>query len=443
MAIELLMPQLGLTMNEGTITEWAKKEGDSVSKGDILFYVENDKAVIPFEAQNDGVLARILVNPMKTVPVGTVVGILAAHGETIQLQPEKTPAPSVPESEKTASARISTSSSKQQSMKESPPAEPEKIKVQSQTATKLEPNSYFTLASPYARKIAMEQGIELSQRAGSGPEGAIIARDIQIGASIPSAAAKPAQVVSAGAQPKAAPPRTLSYTVTSSTQRWEDQKLNRIRQVAAERLTKSWQEIPQFTLSIEARAQGLIDAQNSFKAKGTKVSFTAILAKLLASALTDYPLLNSSWLGNDTIRVYHYFNISIAVDSPDGLVVPTLFNCENRGIRELSENLSELAEKARSRTLSPESMQDGTISLSNLGMFGITRFRAIVNPPQCAILSVGAVTRRPIEVNNAMEFIPMIEISLTADHRIVDGAYGARFLEHLKDYIENPVLALS
>jgi len=155
-------------------------------------------------------------------------------------------------------------------------------------------------------------------------------------------------------------------------------------------------------------------------------------------------LLNASWLGNGEIRVYKHFNISIAIDSPDGLVVPTLKDCGKRGVRDLSQELVALAEKARNRSLSPDEMQDGTITLSNLGMFGITRFRAIINPPQCAIISVGAITRRPVEGNQENQyFTPIIEISLTADHRIVDGAYGARFLEHFKDFIEQPVLALA
>ena len=278
----------------------------------------------------------------------------------------------------------------------------------------------FIPSSPYARTIAKEKAIDLAILKGSGPQGAIVAQD----------------VIAASASSKA-------FETEPITQKYEDVKLSRIRQIAAERLTQSWTEIPQFTLSIEANAQGLIDAQSAFKSKEEKVSITVLLAKLMASALSDYPLLNASWLGNGEIRVYKHFNISIAIDSPDGLVVPTLRDCGNRGIRDLGQELVNLAEKARKRALSPEEMQDGTITLSNLGMFGITRFRAIINPPQCAIISVGAITKRPAEGGHeGISFVPVIEIGLTADHRIVDGAYGARFLKRFRDLIEQPVLAL-
>ena len=278
----------------------------------------------------------------------------------------------------------------------------------------------FIPSSPYARTIAKEKAIDLAMLKGSGPQGAIIAQD----------------VIAASASSKA-------FATEPITQKYEDVKLNRIRQIAAGRLTQSWTEIPQFTLSIEANAQGLIDAQSAFKSREEKVSITVLLAKLMASALSDHPLLNASWLGNGEIRVYKHFNISIAIDSPDGLVVPTLKDCGKRGVRDLSQELVALAEKARNRSLSPDEMQDGTITLSNLGMFGITRFRAIINPPQCAIISVGAITKRPAEGGHeGISFVPVIEIGLTADHRIVDGAYGARFLKRFRDLIEQPVLAL-
>ncbi len=405
MATEVLMPQLGLTMNEGTITEWAKKEGDAVAKGDLLFYVENDKAVIPFESQGEGILAKIVVGPMTTVPVGSVVGILAQPGEIL---PQSSPAQPAPPPRVTAPVPAPPPA-------DEPASKPEPIAPSPSQA----PQSSFVQSSPYARKIAREHGIALNSIAGTGPEGAIIARDIRIGAS----------------------PEAVKAT-NPLVQPYEDVQLSRVRQVAAARLTESWREIPQFTLSIEAHAQGLIDAQSAFASLDEKISITALLAKLTGAALSAFPLLNASWLGDGQIRVYSAVNISIAVDSSDGLVVPTLRNCTTRGVRELNADLRELAEKARAHALSPDAMQDGTITISNLGMFGITRFRAIVNPPQCAIISVGSIVQRPEESQSGTIFVPIIEIGLTADHRIVDGAYGARFLAQLKRYIEHPVLAL-
>ncbi|HQK08816.1 MAG TPA: dihydrolipoamide acetyltransferase family protein [Rectinema sp.] len=433
MAIEILMPQLGLTMNEGTITEWVKKEGETVSKGDIVFYVENDKAVVPYEAQREGILGKILIQTGQTVPVGTPVGILAEKGEALE---DIASLHIIKESIKEGIANEDNSKTQvvPDASAASASAEIEskaKLEIQktiAQQASAIEPAGElgglmaetFIPSSPYARTIAKEKAIDLAILKGSGPQGAIVAQD----------------VIAASASSKA-------FATEPITQKYEDVKLSRIRQIAAERLTQSWTEIPQFTLSIEANAQGLIDAQSAFKSKEEKVSITVLLAKLMASALSDYPLLNASWLGNGEIRVYKHFNISIAIDSPDGLVVPTLRDCGNRGIRDLGQELVNLAEKARKRSLSPDEMQDGTITLSNLGMFGITRFRAIINPPQCAIISVGAITKRPAEGGHeGISFVPVIEIGLTADHRIVDGAYGARFLKRFRDLIEQPVLAL-
>ena len=434
MAIDILMPQLGLTMNEGTITEWAKKEGDTVSRGDIVFYVENDKAVVPYEAQRDGTLAKILIQTGQTVPVGTKVAILAEKGEALEdvvslhITKESTKE-GIANEDNSKTQVVSDASAASSSAEIESKAKLEIQKTIAQQASAIEPAAElgglmaegYIPSSPYARTIAKEKAIDLAMLKGSGPQGAIIAQD----------------VIAASASSKA-------FATEPITQKYEDVKLNRIRQIAAARLTQSWTEIPQFTLSIEANAQGLIDAQSAFKSREEKVSITILLAKLMASALSDHPLLNASWLGNGEIRVYKHFNISIAIDSPDGLVVPTLKDCGKRGVRDLSQELVALAEKARNRSLSPDEMQDGTITLSNLGMFGITRFRAIINPPQCAIISVGAITRRPVEGNQENQyFTPIIEISLTADHRIVDGAYGARFLEHFKDFIEQPVLALA
>ena len=434
MAIDILMPQLGLTMNEGTITEWVKKEGDTVSRGDIVFYVENDKAVVPYEAQRDGTLAKILIQTGQTVPVGTKVAILAEKGEALEdvaslhITKESTKE-GIANEDNSKTQVVPDASAASSSAEIESKAKLEIQKTIAQQASAIEPAAElgglmaegYIPSSPYARTIAKEKAIDLAMLKGSGPQGAIIAQD----------------VIAASASSKA-------FATEPITQKYEDVKLNRIRQIAAARLTQSWTEIPQFTLSIEANAQGLIDAQSAFKSREEKVSITILLAKLMASALSDYPLLNASWLGNGEIRVYKHFNISIAIDSPDGLVVPTLKDCGKRGVRDLSQELVALAEKARNRSLSPDEMQDGTITLSNLGMFGITRFRAIINPPQCAIISVGAITRRPVESNQENQyFIPIIEISLTADHRIVDGAYGARFLKHFRDFIEQPVLALA
>lgn len=450
MALEILMPQLGLTMTEGTITEWAKKPGDTVAKGDVLFYVENDKAVIPYEAAQSGVLARILVGPMQTVPVGTVVALMETADSKGAMAP-------------VSGASAATSQPEKGAVPPSAPEQPKKAPQPQSAAAPLprpaaahpahSQEAGFILASPYARSLAEQSGVPLSDLKGSGPLGAIVAADVLVAAQQASPEAVTAatavsatarRLASEAARPEA--PASGEGTIIN---------LSRPRQVAAERLAQSWHDIPQFTLAIEVEAQGLLDALEAFRGDGPKVSMTALIAKLTAQALMAFPMLNSTWLGDGKVLVHPHADLAIAVDSPDGLMVPVLRACEQKRLTELAVELASLAEGARNRTLSPDAMQGGTFTISNLGMFGITRFRAIVNPPQCGILAVGAIVRKPVERSPSglgseriaahsgeLCFAPFIELSISADHRIVDGAYAARFLQHLASLLRAPVRAL-
>ncbi|MDH7484467.1 MAG: dihydrolipoamide acetyltransferase family protein, partial [Spirochaetales bacterium] len=371
MALEILMPQLGLTMTEGTITEWAKKPGDTVAKGDVLFYVENDKAVIPYEAAQSGVLVRILVAPMQTVPVGTVVALL----ETADSKGVTVP---------TSAASSATSQSEHAAV---PSPAPEQVKKPPQPQPAAPPPAVSNavspghsqiadsvLASPYARRLAEQSGIKLGDLKGSGPFGAIVASDVRAA----SQQASPEAMVSATAAsatvrrpaPEAARPEAPASGEGTII------NLSKPRQVAAERLAQSWHDIPQFTLAIEVEAQGLLDALEAFRGDGLKVSMTALIAKLTAQALMAFPMLNSTWLGDGKVLVHPHADLAIAVDSPDGLMVPVLRACEQKQLTALAVELASLAEGARNRTLPPDAMQGGTFTISNLGMFGITRFRA-------------------------------------------------------------------
>lgn len=383
MATPVLMPQLGLTMTEGLIMEWKKREGETIKKGEVLFDVENDKATIDVEAQTDGVLAKIIIAEKVTVPVGTVVGYIAAAGDT--------------------APRDETGSMKQ--------------------------DDGFILASPFARKEAESRRIDLAALRGTGPGGAVIGRDVPAdGAGAMSAAA--------AAKPAAKPSALVSDLA------FVDVSLSRIGKIAGERMTESWTSIPQFTLYDEADADLILRLAERYKKGGDSVSLTAILAKLLAHAAQAYPLVNASWIGEGRVRTFASVNVNIAMDTPDGLVVPVLRDCAKRGFKALGADMRLLAGKAKSGALSPEDYEGGTITLSNLGMFGIKRFRAIVNPPQTAIIAVGALSDKVVARDGGFESKKFLEYSLTADHRAVDGAYAARFMASLKSLIENPLMTM-
>lgn len=411
MALEIQMPQLGLTMKEGLITEWKKKEGDKVAKGEVIYSVENDKATVDVEAQGVGILARIIVREMVTVPVGTIVGLIAAPGEKLETAAPAAPAKTAP---KPAEAKPETSAT---------------ATMPAAAMTAAPPGDGFVLASPLARQTAESLGIDLARVRGTGPEGAVLGRDLQNTDAIPLA----------GRGKAAAESRPLPMP---SLAQGSEVALTRIQRVAAERMTESWTNIPQFTLYDEADAGMILELAGRFKKEGSPISLTVILAKLLAIAAERQPLLNATWLGGGMVRTYATANVNIAVDTPEGLVVPVLRACASRGFIALGKEMKEIAEKAKAKSLGPEDYEGGTITLSNLGMFGIARFRAIINPPQTAILAVGRISEKVVQGAEGFEARKFIEYSITADHRAVDGAYAARFMASLKALIENPVRAM-
>ena len=411
MALEIQMPQLGLTMKEGLITEWKKKEGDKVAKGEVIYSVENDKATVDVEAQGVGILARIIVREMVTVPVGTIVGLIAAPGEKLETAAPAAPAKTAP---KPAEAKPETSAT---------------ATMPAAAMTAAPPGDGFVLASPLARQTAESLGIDLARVRGTGPEGAVLGRDLQNTDAIPLA----------GRGKAAAESRPLPMP---SLAQGSEVALTRIQRVAAERMTESWTNIPQFTLYDEADAGMILELAGRFKKEGSPISLTVILAKLLAIAAERQPLLNATWLGGGMVRTYATANVNIAVDTPEGLVVPVLRACASRGFIALGKEMKEIAEKAKAKSLGPEDYEGGTITLSNLGMFGIARFRAIINPPQTAILAVGRISEKVVPGAEGFEARKFIEYSITADHRAVDGAYAARFMASLKALIENPVRAM-
>ncbi|MDX9827726.1 MAG: dihydrolipoamide acetyltransferase family protein [Spirochaetia bacterium] len=436
MALNIQMPQLGLTMKEGLIAEWKKKLGDPVAKGDVIFSVENDKATVDVEAQGSGLLAAVYVDEMVTVPVGTVVGVIAEAGEKIEAEAAKAPAG------KTEAAAVKAPAAAPSAAAPAKAAAPEaKPAAVSASATPAKPAQVnhkppqadgFVLASPLARQTADVLGINLAEVRGTGPQGAVIGRDL------PRAELGSMPIYEKARAPEKAAPQDLQPAAEGD----RVIKLSKIQMISAERLAESWRTIPQFTLYDEADAEAILELAAEFKQKGEPVSLTVILAKLLAHAVAAHPLVNGSWLGDGRVMSYSKVNVNIAMDTPEGLVVPVLKDCGGRGFKALGADMKALAEKAKSKSLSPSDYEGGTITLSNLGMFGIKRFRAIVNPPQTAILAVGAISDRLVPGEEELETYRAIEYSITADHRAVDGAHAARFMATLKSLIEDPFLLL-
>lgn len=392
MATEILLPQLGLTMNEGLILEWAKEEGDSVEKGDLLFNIESDKATVDVEAQEDGILGKIVVPEMETVPVGTVVGWLIQEGEEI---------PEVAVSKKQAKNNVSAEG-------------PEEKKVEEKVSEDRKNSSdTYILSSPRARDIARKEDVNLSLISGSGPDGSIVEADVL---------------------------EYLNNRKDSLNMGGKDIQLSRIQIIGAEKMVQSWSEIPQFTLYATIKTEPLLEVYQYIKESGEfPISLNVLFAKIVALAVKEYPLINSSWIGEGKIRLHKQVHTGIAMDTNEGLLVPVLKDCESKGINTLGMDWVSLRGRVKDKLYSSEDVTGATITLSNLGMFGINKFRAIINPPQAAIIAIGEMERRAVESNDGIAFDTVITISLTADHRIIDGAYGARYLAKVRKMIENPV----
>ncbi len=398
MAKEILLPKLGLTMNEGTILEWIKKEGDAVEVGDVLFVVESDKAALDVEAQESGILREIIVPELSTVPVGTVVGVLTAEGEVI---PEEVTIQNVNAENKSEKVEEKVTSKEKEKEKSSP------INADS-------PSSYI-LASPRARDLAQKYKFDLKEVSGTGPQGSIVEGDVLD-------FLKKKQDVLAGMDGEIA--------------------LSRIKMAGAEKMTESWNTIPQFTLYATMNVDSLLEAYSYFKNTCTiPISLNVLFAKIIAHAIKKYPLMNSTWLGNGKVRLYKEVNIGIAMNTEEGLIVPVLKSCNEKEVEIISREWVDIVGRIRGKVYSVDDVNGATITLSNLGMFGVNKFRAIINPPQVAILGIGQTERKAIEAEGGegIIFKTIITVSLTADHRIIDGAYGAKFLSELRKMIENPI----
>ncbi len=382
MATRIVMSKLSPTMEEGRVLQWVKQEGDYIEAGDVVLEVETDKANMEVEALGSGILRKILIPQDATVPTGTVLGVIAAEDEDISdLLAETTPtAPS----EKVEEGR--------------------RIK-----------------ASPLARRLASDRGIALQAIRGSGPGGRITKRDVET-ATVTTAASMP-----------------IELGVETPYERVE---LSQIRKAIARNLVQSLGPVPHFYLTVEIdmghTLQLRAELNQSLKEQGAKIGINEILLKTAALALEAHPEVNVSFAG-DHIRRYNRVDVGIAVAVPDGLISPVLRDVGNKGLRQISEEMADLIARGREKKLTPDEYQGATFTVSNLGMYGIDEFTAVINPPAATVLAVGATQERPTVVNGAIEIRSRMRVTLSCDHRVVDGATGAEFLATFKSMLENPL----
>ena len=441
MPTPIKMPALSPTMEEGTLAKWLVKPGDAIEAGDIMAEIETDKATMEFEAVDEGTLASIEIDEgTEGVKVGTVIAMLAAEGEDVEEAASAAPGDSGADA---APAKETSPDTPTEPAKAEPreQAEPTRTPVAADSKAGPAPkddDGERIIASPLARRIAEQQGIDLSQVKGSGPNGRIVKADVE-GTDTQKAVAK-----KDGATAEMAEPRKPSQTPAESEYGapYEEEKLTNVRKVIARRLTESKQQVPHYYLAVDVRLDAMLalrkELNTSLEADGIKLSVNDLLIKALARALMRVPQCNVSFQG-DTIHRYSRADVSVAVAAPSGLITPIITRADTKGLGQISSEMKELAEKAREGKLQPHEYQGGTASLSNLGMFGIKQFDAVINPPQGMIMAVGAGEQRPYVVDGALQVATVMTASGSFDHRAIDGADGAQLMEAFKQLCENPM----
>jgi len=434
MSIELKMPALSPTMEEGTLAKWLVKEGDEVKSGDILAEIETDKATMEFEAVDEGKIAKILVpEGSEGVKVGAPIAILAGEGEDVSEAAASPPSPQRGEGDSAKAERGEgkptpepTPESRTPSPGAEAPTSPPRGEVQKSAAPA--DKGARVKASPLARRIAEEKGVDLSSVQGSGPGGRIVKADLE---SAPAKAAAPAPA------PSAAPAPTAAGEIPH-----EAVKLSNIRKTIARRLTESKQTIPHYYLTVDIQLDALLklrsELNKGLEPRNIKLSVNDLLIKALAMALIEVPTANVSFAGDQMLK-FSRADISVAVAIPDGLITPIIIGADTKTLSAISKEMTDLAGRARDGKLQPQEYQGGTASLTNLGMFGIKQFDAVINPPQGMIMAVGAGEKRPYVINDSLQIATVMTASGSFDHRAIDGAEGAKLMQAFKRLIENPL----
>lgn len=432
MPVKILMPALSPTMTEGTLASWKVKEGDIVKAGNVIAEIETDKATMEVEAVDEGTIAKILVaEGTENVAVNTLIAVLLEEGEDAGLVDEFITANSgAPKKAMPAAAPQQTSSLSQSN---APVAAPIHFSAPVTSGSRI-------FVSPLAKRMANEQRIDLSRVVGTGPHGRIVKADVELairsGGVTPNAATAQ-QAAAAPAAPKGPDAKQLADLLGI---KYTEEKVTAVRKIIAQRLTESKQTVPHFYLNVAINIDPLmaLRAEMNNKADGKyKLSVNDFIIKACALALKKVPAANASWNDN-SVLYYENADISVAVATPTGLITPIIKEAENKSLPDISAEMKDLAQRAKENKLKPTEFQGGTFSLSNLGMFGIKQFDAIINPPQACILAVGAGEKTAIVVDNEIKIAMMMNCNLSVDHRVVDGAVGAEYLQALKTIIEDP-----
>ncbi len=443
MAIELTMPRLSDTMESGTIIKWNVKEGDAVSAGDVVADVETDKATMEMQVYDDGKVSRIVVPEGKTVAVGTLIAVIddGSGDAAATAAPKATAAP--------ASAPASTSASSAPS--ESTAATP--ARPAPSPASPVAGEASRMRVSPVARRLADEHGVELGSIRGSGPAGRIVKQDVLAAIENRAAAGTPpARVETSVALPVPAARTAVAASTTALSAPGRpggEVPLSGMRQTIARRLVESKQSIPHYQVTVRIDMDPVMalrkDLNTQLADQGVKLSVNDFIVRGCAVAMAEHPFMNASW-GGDRILLHGAVNVGVAVSLPvdrgGGLVVPTIRDADRKSLRWISEETKQLAEKARTKGLSVEEMSDATFTVSNLGMFGVEHFTAVINPPNSAILACGAALEQPVVRNGQLAVGHEMQATLSLDHRVIDGAMGAAWLATLKHLLEHPATLL-
>jgi pyruvate dehydrogenase E2 component (dihydrolipoamide acetyltransferase) len=438
MPIEILMPALSPTMEEGTLAKWLVKEGDTVSSGDVMCEIETDKATMEFEAVDEGVIGKIMIaDGTEGVKVNTPIAVLLEDGESaddIGSAPAAAPAAAVADTARAPGPNTDGPST---------PPKPEPTPTP-------KPDTTRVFASPLARRMAGIEGIDLSAVSGSGPHGRIVKADIAAALAGGTAKAAPSAAAAPADAPKAAlaaGPSAEAVMKMYEGRAFEEVTLNGMRKTIASRLTEAKQSIPHFYLRRDIQLDALMafraDLNKQLESRGVKLSVNDFIIKACALALQAVPDANAVWAG-DRILKLKPSDVAVAVAIDGGLFTPVLQDSETKSLSTLSAEMKDLATRARDRKLAPHEYQGGSFAISNLGMFGIDNFDAVINPPHGAILAVGAGVKKPVVGKDGeLAVATVMSVTLSVDHRVIDGALGAQLLSAIKDNLENPMAMLA
>jgi pyruvate dehydrogenase E2 component (dihydrolipoamide acetyltransferase) len=438
MATKVIMPKLSPTMEEGQISRWLKKEGDKVSMGEPLAEIDTDKATMEMQALAAGVLRKIVVNEGQSAPLGQLIAVIGEPNEDIASllseAPAAAPAPAAPKEAVPEPAPAP------------PPPAPAPPAPQARAAAagnaglgngRQAPSAAASgrmIVSPLAARMAAESGLDLRSVQGSGPGGRIIKRDIEAALSQPKAAPE------APRYPRAVEPVRFQPAAVAAASAYRDEPATQIRQTIARRLVTSLGPVPHFFLTTDIEMDRAAEMRRSINALDPelKISINDIIIKVTAAALLQHPQVNASFQER-FVRYYEHADIGVAVAIEDGLITPVVRAADQKSLSQIAAEVRELAERARSKRLQPEEYTGATFSISNLGMFGIDEFTAVINPPEGGILAVGAMTPQPVVRDNEIVVRQMMRVTMSCDHRVIDGATGAKFLQTFKKILENPL----